>query len=115
MNSSNVNDVNDVLRIYDSGTANATAVFHCPGCRYDHPFDLTRWTWNGDMRKPTFTPSLLVFKDIPEYRCHSFVTNGQIQFLDDCHHELRGKTVNMVSWDDEDFDTFYNPGSTLGS
>lgn len=100
MDSSNADssNANDVLRIYDSGTADATAVFHCPGCLYDHPFDLNRWTWNEDMEKPTFAPSLLVWKDFPEWRCHCFVTDGRIQFLDDCHHELRGKTVDMEPW-----------------
>lgn len=27
--------------------------------------------------------------------CHSFVTDGQIRFLDDCSHGLRGKTVPL--------------------
>lgn len=27
--------------------------------------------------------------------CHSFVTDGNIQFLDDCTHELKGKTVPL--------------------
>jgi hypothetical protein len=28
-------------------------------------------------------------------QCHSFIRNGQIQFLSDCHHELAGKTVDL--------------------
>ena len=28
--------------------------------------------------------------------CHSFVTDGRIQFLADCTHELAGQTVDMV-------------------
>lgn len=27
--------------------------------------------------------------------CHSFVTDGRIQFLDDCTHALRGQTVDL--------------------
>jgi hypothetical protein len=29
------------------------------------------------------------------FRCHSLVTDGNIQFLDDCTHELKGKTVPL--------------------
>ena len=80
-------------------------VFHCPGCDYDHPFhvgyspDRPDWKWNGDMERPTFTPSLVVFKDDPAKRCHCFVTDGRIQFLDDCHHALKGTTVELPDWD----------------
>lgn len=79
-----------VLLRYDENTLG----FECPGCGYGHPFDTRRWQWNESMERPTFTPSLLVNKDHPS-RCHSFVTDGRIQFLDDCHHELKGKTVDL--------------------
>jgi len=74
------------------------------------------WGFNGDYDKPTFTPSVLVSgvkttKDadgewdggwerdaagntIPEV-CHSFVTDGKIQFLGDSTHELSGQTVEL--------------------
>jgi len=84
-------------------------VFHCPGCcltghGYAHPFEInvpngTGWTWNGSMNQPTFSPSLLCNASYPELRCHSFVREGMIQFLDDCHHELRGKTVELPDWE----------------
>lgn len=77
-------------------------VFHCPGCGYSHPFEVEcaerGWTWNGSMDKPTFSPSLLVWENRPESRCHSFVRDGQIQFLSDCHHSLAGKTVDIPDW-----------------
>lgn len=57
------------------------------------------WTWNGDTEKPTLRPSVLsqgtTFKD-GKYRCHTWVNDGQAQFLDDCSHELRGQTVDML-------------------
>lgn len=82
------------------------------------------WTWNGDPNKPTFRPSVLVRrghfserwkkgdpcsctynKEHPEaptrfgcMRCHSFVTDGRIQFLADCSHTLAGKTVDLPAW-----------------
>ena len=51
------------------------------------------------MDRPTFSPSLLVNKDNPEQRCHSFVTDGNIQYLDDCWHDLKGKQVELPEWE----------------
>lgn len=82
-------------------------LFHCPGCGYGHVFEVEcayeGWTWNGSLDAPTFRPSLLVAKDMPEARCHSFVTDGKIQFLDDCFHKLKGQTVEIPDWDDDPF------------
>src|ERR1700685_3584465 len=81
--------------------------FHCPGCGNDHAFTCgppdgqkPRWNFNGSFDKPTFTPSLLCNKDFPESTCHSFVTNGKIQFLNDCWHSLKGQTVEIPEWND---------------
>lgn len=84
-----------------------------------------RWVWNGDGVKPTFTPSVLVrtghhipgheqgscwctyYAEHPEDKddtsfkcsvCHSFVTDGRIQFLGDCTHALAGQTVDLPEW-----------------
>jgi hypothetical protein len=69
------------------------------------------WGFNGDLEFPTFTPSVLVTihwgngkpREDPEFeetekRCHSFVTDGMIQFLSDCTHPLAGQTVNLPEW-----------------
>jgi hypothetical protein len=56
------------------------------------------WTFNGDQHNPTVQPSILVDKDRPERRCHLFIENGNIRYLSDCHHALRGKTVPMEAW-----------------
>lgn len=82
------------------------------------------WGFNGNYDKPTFTPSVMVTsghfaKDWPErkakgldcwcsfaqkhpgvttfkcFLCHSFVKDGQIQFLTDSTHPLAGKTVAL--------------------
>ncbi len=81
-------------------------VFHCPGCGYDHPFHTggdpgahPQWSFNGDMERPTFSPSLLCNKDHPPSRCHSFVTDGKIKFLEDCWHPLKGQTVDLPDWE----------------
>lgn len=70
-------------------------------------FHIPPWTFdNDDMEKPSFSASYLAhgwkppeenprgFKGSP--RCHSFVKDGMIQYLDDSEHELKGKTVPMV-------------------
>jgi len=82
-------------------------VFHCEGCGYSHPFEVdapngTGWAWNGSLDKPTFTPSLLVWGNREEARCHSFVIDGKIQYLNDCFHHLKGQTLEIPDWDIED-------------
>lgn len=69
-------------------------LFMCPGCNCYHMFD-GRWAWNGDMDRPTFSPSLGVFMGT-EQQCHSFVRDGRIEFLTDSRHHLAGQTVEML-------------------
>jgi len=90
--------------------------FHCPACGCCHGPN-ERWDFNGDYEKPTFKPSILVrgtkpisddeaerimcgehIEPIPLV-CHSFVTDGKIQFLTDCTHELAGQTVEIPDWE----------------
>ena len=66
----------------------------CPGCKTHHLFD-SRWSFNGDFEKPTFSPSMLINQHDSGSRCHSFVRDGKIQFLSDCFHELANKTVEL--------------------
>lgn len=102
--------------------------FWCPGCKTSHTIQHgegsgPRWGWNGNAEAPTFTPSVLersghyvpghesgpcwctYYDEHPdEVRdfacgiCHTFVTNGQIQFLGDCTHALAGQTVSMLGF-----------------
>ena len=85
--------------------------FYCPGCKYDHGFHTKPhknhagrpgpvWTFNGDVDKPTFSPSLLVNGSTPEKRCHLFLRDGKIQYCSDSYHELAGKTVECPDWED---------------
>jgi len=72
-------------------------VFRCPGCNDLHVINNT-WTFNGDVGKPTFNPSVLVNRNklnpaMPV--CHSFIRDGKIQFLNDCTHGLAGQTVDL--------------------
>lgn len=80
--------------------------FWCPGCDVAHRVTTWRansqgeWSWNGDMVKPTITPSVLVQGGPNDTRCHSFVTDGRIQFLADSTHDLAGQTVDLPPWGD---------------
>lgn len=88
------------------------------------------WSYNGNPEKPTFQPSVLVttikhktmtdqdFDDWdalvakvgtdvamqdPRFRCvcHSFVTDGRIQFLGDCTHAMANQTADLLAWPQE--------------
>lgn len=98
-------------------------MFYCPGCKSHHgprvegssPGPL--WGWNGSLDLPTFTPSILVRGTVPvtddevsrimngekvepkPFVCHSFVTDGMIQYLADSTHEFAGKTIEIPDFD----------------
>lgn len=87
----------------------ARVVFECPGCQMAHCVAIGGdkqpiWGFNNDFEKPTFTPSIKVEWDVGKEhilkRCHSFVRDGKIQFLNDCTHELAGKTVDLPEWEE---------------
>lgn len=90
----------------------------------DYRHEGPKWGFNGNLENPTFTPSLLIRSGhyAPHYRpgddcwctynaeqrskgeeetsfccsiCHSFITDGRIQFLSDCTHHLAGHTVDI--------------------
>ena len=103
-------------------TEGSGLMFWCPGCDMAHRVQIgdgpsPRWSYNGNPDRPTFQPSILVRYDhwvppavygqpMPENQvkvsdvCHSFVTDGQIQFLGDCPHALAGKTVPLPDFDE---------------
>ena len=82
-------------------------LFECPGCGFPHSVYVNTsvhpcWTWNGSLDSPTFSPSIKVtypWGDPPVDKvCHSFVTDGKIQFLGNCTHSLAGQTVPIPVW-----------------
>jgi hypothetical protein len=106
-----------VLRTAEGGRV----LFFCPGCKEMHQVQVgdgpgPRWGFNGDFDRPTFTPSVRVGghklvhdktgkwtgewerdaagNPVPSV-CHSFIRDGQIQFLSDCTHALAGQTVPL--------------------
>ena len=110
--------VSKLLRSVEGGGL----LFWCPGCDGAHQVNVgegsgPRWGYNGNPDKPTFTPSILVrgvdrMTDDEHARimagehveprpivCHSFVTDGRIQFLSDCTHRLAGQTLDIPEFD----------------
>lgn len=89
-----------IARVASDNGTHMGWLFDCPGCECSHMFD-GRWAFNRNRVRPTFTPSLLVRgvvsaeNDPTPTRCHSYVTNGEIRFLDDCTHKLAGQTVPL--------------------
>jgi len=86
----------------DTGTVQVW--FWCPGCDDAHAVQVgggnpgPKWSWNGSLDRPTFHPSVLTWqghRSAPTKRCHSFITDGRIQFLADCTHALAGQTVDI--------------------
>jgi len=76
--------------------------FHCPGCDGTHSVYIKGtncpiWNWDGNLDLPTIKPSVLVqYGNKPgSKRCHSYVTAGKIQFVNDSNHKLAGKTVDL--------------------
>ena len=102
--------------------------YWCPGCDSMHALgvgqgDGPRWSFDGDVDRPTFAPSVHVktghyvgngkpggcWCDYEDRLgkpsrvdrlcncsvCHSFVKAGRIEFLADCTHHLAGQTVDL--------------------
>jgi len=73
--------------------------FWCPGCDQLHNFvvkslrDSDEWKFNKDLEHPTFKPSLgVVDHDGPQrFKCHLFLENGKLRFLNDSQHKLAGQ------------------------
>lgn len=103
-----------VLRNAEGGRV----LFWCPGCDGPHAVWIEGpgavWSWDKDVLRPTFAPSILVSYNGPDAgrdrpgggkappaRCHSFVRGGQILFCGDSTHALAGQTVPLPEWPKE--------------
>lgn len=108
--------VSRVLRNWSDPDGARSGFTHwCPGCNHSHEYVTYRsdgkhdaehsvWGFDGNLEKPTFTPSMRIFipahafdgKQFPEKTtCHYFVTAGEIRYCGDCQHALNGKTVPL--------------------
>jgi hypothetical protein len=75
----------------------------CPACKVRHVLN-DKWDFNGDYNKPTFTPSLDYTggrynrdESYTKLHCHSYIKDGKIQFLNDCSHDMKGQTVDLLN------------------
>lgn len=78
-----------------------------------------KWTFDGNYERPTFSPSMNEtrgqpgqsmedFKADPHpWRNHVFVRNGYIEYLGDCTHEWRGKTVEIEPLSEAEVSRYY--------
>lgn len=73
-------------------------LYNCPGCGYEHAFSPNVHKFNNDFNSPTVTPSLLNSNPQQYRTCHSFITNGRIQFCEDSWHTLKGQTVDLPDY-----------------
>ena len=64
--------------------------------RDQHP----SWSWNEDYECPTVSPSIRLIHTGNQVD-HLFIRDGNIQYLNDCTHELAGKTVDMVDFPED--------------
>lgn len=84
----------------------------CPACQTGHEIAVSKknasnasWSFDGNLRAPTFTPSINLRINTPDMQgynpragttiCHYFITAGRIIYQGDCTHALRGQTVDL--------------------
>lgn len=96
-----IRKVNDKEKQYDC------LAFVCPGCikmvggsglhmlAVNTDIKSPSWNWNGNLEKPTLTPSILTGKGSKNI-CHSYLTDGVFKYLEDCTHEFAGKNIAML-------------------
>ena len=96
------------IRYYKSEKLYGYSVW-CPGCDEGHTFTFDIWTFDGDVERPTFSPSMLVRKldvlrNAEEWPtiCHSYLVDGVWDFLMDSQHELAGQKVPAPQHPEED-------------
>ncbi len=90
--------------IFIDGQYGRAFMFWCPGCKGNHMVTIegpneggAKWIFTGDVLSPTIRPSIRV--NYGHKVCHSYVTAGTIQFLDDCFHTLKGQTVDLPDYE----------------
>lgn len=89
--------------------------FMCPGCGHRHALPVRgapgndphpSWDFNGDLQKPTFSPSVYVNPPSSKYyvkgavSCHCWVRDGKIEYVGGTTHALAGKTVDLPDLED---------------
>ena len=93
--------MNEKLRAVVDGHGQPYGHLHyCPGCDDMHRLP-PGWTFNGDLVKPTYSPSFKhTWSEGPkpnrtEHCCHYILTDGVLNFCGDCTHALAGQSVPL--------------------
>lgn len=95
-----------LIDVDDNGVYYQSLAFVCPGCALREngrwsglhmiPVNTDKkspsWDWNGDLEKPTLSPSILT-NGHSSFVCHSFLTDGVFNFLTDSTHPLSGQQI----------------------
>lgn len=96
-----------IRNVQDHDISYEALAFVCPGCILMHggtglhllPVNSNvkspSWTWDGNLDSPTLDPSIMTGRNSDKI-CHSYLRNGEFQFLSDCTHELAGTFADMV-------------------
>lgn len=79
----------DLVR-FDLKSGFSSVFYLCPGCGGSHSIPVFGcktdaghgWEWNGDYKRPTFSPSINAYAG-DDYRCHHFVRDGVMEILGD--------------------------------
>lgn len=77
-------------------------LFMCPACSCGHKFCTSDaysegwpiWQLTGTIDNPTIRASILI-NSANGIICHSFITNGKLEYCGDCTHKLAGQTVEL--------------------
>lgn len=77
--------------------------FFCPACQQAHvvrvPPHPHAWAYDGNEVSPTFHPSIKVSGQHPETGeptvCHSYLRQGQFEYLADCTHAMAGRSMPL--------------------
>lgn len=114
-------------------STNRGFIHYCPACGEAHHYQTNnggdggpQWSFNGDVDKPTFAPSMLIrwgnkvpgqkdWKDEdgkPEGGvCHYFLRAGMLEFCADSTHGLAGKSVPLPALPDHMQGNRYGDGN----
>jgi hypothetical protein len=74
----------------------------CPGCGCSHWVytDEQKWELTGSVDMPTVRPSLAHNRGERKAQCHYHITDGQLVYFLDTHHQYRSQTIDMPDWDE---------------
>lgn len=81
----------------------------CPGCGGPHFIRTVNggnnepvWTFNGDVTRPTFGPSILCYHTTEgggrKAVCHYFLREGRLEYCGDSPHQYAGQTIELPDW-----------------